>query len=164
MTRGALYHQFADKRDLFRGVFEQVDSELIKRVASRALAHADPLEALRQGFLVWLEECSRPEVQRIVLVDAPGVLGWEEWRATGERTGFGIAVAALEHAIEAGAVERQPVQALAHVVIGALDEAALYIARADDPAAARRDTEIVLERMIETMRPGAIPPRTPRRR
>src|SRR6187401_3200790 len=95
VTRGALYHQFADKRELFAAVFEDTEAELIAEAAQRVAATDDPLEALRGGFQSWLEACSRPAVQRIVLVDAPAVLGWEEWRAIGERHGLGVTMAAL---------------------------------------------------------------------
>jgi AcrR family transcriptional regulator len=153
VTRGALYHQFADKRDLFRAVFEQVEEELCQSVAGHAVAQADPLEGLKEGCRYWLELCLKPEVQRIVLIDAPAVLGWDEWRAIGSRWGLGLIEAALAGAMEAGAIERQPVSPLAHVVMGALDEAALYVAEAEDDAMARVEMAQVLERLIDTLRP-----------
>src|SRR3954465_3492322 len=79
VTRGALYHQFADKRELFAAVFEETEAELIAEAARRAPDAKGPVEALRSGFLGWLDACSEPGTQRIVLVDAPAVLGWEEW-------------------------------------------------------------------------------------
>jgi AcrR family transcriptional regulator len=157
VTRGALYHQFADKKALFRAVFEQVEAEVSQRVAGQALAAGDPLGALHAGARLWLEASMDPEVRRIVLVDAPSVLGWEEWREVGARHGLGLLVAALQGAMDAGAIERQPVMPLAHVVMGALDEAALYVAEAENPAAARDEMERVLGRLVETMRPGAVP-------
>jgi AcrR family transcriptional regulator len=153
VTRGALYHQFDDKKDLFRAVFEQVESEVAQGVAEQALAASDPLEALRRGARLWLDACLDPEVRRIVLLDAPSVLGWDEWRAVGARYGLGLLAAALQGAMDAGAIERQPLMPLAHVTMGALDAAALYVAESDDPAAARKEMEPVLERMLETLRP-----------
>jgi len=152
VTRGALYHQFADKRDLFRAVFEQVEAELVQAIAQRALSQPDPLAVLRAGVVAWLDACAQPDMQRIVLLDAPGVLGFEEWRAASERNAMGLIVAALEGAMDAGAIERQPVAALAHVVAGALDEAALYVARAVDKPLARAEMETVLARIVETMK------------
>jgi AcrR family transcriptional regulator len=152
VTRGALYHQFADKRDLFRAVFEQLETEVVQRIAARVLETDDPLEALRVGVLAWLEACAEPDLQRISLLDAPAVLGFEEWRSAGERNGLGLIVAGLTRAMEAGAIERQPLLALAHVVVGSLDEAALYVARATDKASARAEMTAVLERMVETLR------------
>lgn len=153
VTRGALYHQFADKRELFRAVFEEVEAEITQRIAERALAGSDPFDALRAGVLFWLEACSEPAIQRIVLLDAPAVLGYEEWRSTGERNALALVCAALEQATESGAIARQPVVALAHVTIGALDAAALYVARAADQATARAEMEVVLNRMVDTLRP-----------
>jgi AcrR family transcriptional regulator len=153
VTRGALYHQFEDKKDLFRAVFEQVESEVAHGVATKALAASGPLEALHRGAQLWLDACLDPEVRQIVLIDAPAVLGWAEWREIGARYGLGLLAAALQGAMDAGAIERQPLMPLAHVTMGALDAAALYVAEADDPKAARKEMDPVLERLVDTMRP-----------
>jgi AcrR family transcriptional regulator len=152
VTRGALYHQFADKRELFAAVFEDTEAELIAEAARGAPATDDPVEALRGGFVAWLEACSRPAVQRIVLVDAPAVLGWEEWRAIGERHGLGVTMAALRAGMDAGALAPQPLRPLAHVMVGALDEAALYVARAEDTDTARDEMTQVLDRLVDSLR------------
>ena len=152
VTRGALYHQFADKRELFAAVFEDTEAELIAEAARGAAATDDPVEALRGGFVAWLEACSRPAVQRIVLVDAPAVLGWEEWRAIGERHGLGVTMAALRAGMDAGALAPQPLRPLAHVMVGALDEAALYVARAQDTDTARDEMTQVLDRLVDSLR------------
>jgi AcrR family transcriptional regulator len=152
VTRGALYHQFADKKDLFRAVFEQIQEELALASAQRAMTEADPLSALRAGASYWLQASSEPEVQRICLLDAPAVLGWEEWREVGSRALVQIE-AVLGEAMAAGLVDEQPTAALAHVLMGALDEAALYIAEADDEDAARAEVDQVLGRMIDGLRP-----------
>ena len=152
VTRGALYHQFADKRELFAAVFEDTEAELIAEAARGAAATDDPVEALRGGFTAWLEACSRPAVQRIVLVDAPAVLGWEEWRAIGERHGLGVTMAALRAGMDAGALAPQPLRPLAHVMVGALDEAALYVARAEDTDTARDEMTQVLDRLVDSLR------------
>ena len=106
VTRGALYHQFADKRELFAAVFEDTETELIVEAGRNSAGVDDPVEALRRAFLGWLEACSRPAVQRIVLLDAPAVLGWEEWREIGERLGLGATMAALQAGMDAGAIAR----------------------------------------------------------
>jgi AcrR family transcriptional regulator len=152
VTRGALYHQFADKRELFAAVFEDTEAELIAEAARGAAATDDTVEALRGGFVAWLEACSRPAVQRIVLVDAPAVLGWEEWRAIGERHGLGVTMAALRAGMDAGALAPQPLRPLAHVMVGALDEAALYVARAEDTDTARDEMTQVLDRLVDSLR------------
>jgi AcrR family transcriptional regulator len=153
VTRGALYHQFADKRDLFAAVFEEVEAELIAEAAGRMAGEHDPLEAMKAACRGWLDASSRPEAQQIVLLDAPAVLGYETWREIGERHGLGAVMAACQLAIDAGVLEPQPVRPLAHVLVGALDEAALYVARAEDPKAALAEMDLVLSRMVDNLRP-----------
>jgi len=153
VTRGALYHQFADKRDLFRAVLEALEEEVIARLGVQVVAKAaSAAEALETTMSAWLDVCEEPDVQRIMLLDAPGVLGWEEWREIGHRYALGETMALLEAAMDAGDLARQPVRPLAHVVVGALDEAALYVARAEDRASARAEMTGVLERLIAGLR------------
>jgi AcrR family transcriptional regulator len=152
VTRGALYHQFRDKEDLFAAVFEQVEGELIKRIGEVAAVHAaDPLTELRVGAETWLDACAEPEVLRIVLLDAPAVLGRERWREIALRYGLGLVVTALGLAMDAGQIERQPVEPLAHVLLGAIDEAALYLAAAADRDAARAEVGRVVDRLIGSL-------------
>ena len=153
VTRGALYHQFRDKADLFAAVAEQVEAEIAGRIAAGA-AEADPVEALRAGARLFLDACAEPEVERIILLDAPAVLGWEAWRDLAGRYGLGLVQLALQSAMDAGAVVQQPVVPLAHVLIGALDECALYIARAEDPAAAREQCAAIFDRILRGITPA----------
>jgi len=149
VTRGALYHQFADKQALFGAVFEALEEAVLIEIATQAASDDDgPVNALRRSVSAWLNACERPEVQRIILLDAPGVLGWETWREIAERYALGATIILLQTAIDTGAIAPQPVRPLAHILIGALDEAALYVARADDRDAARREVEVVLDRLL----------------
>lgn len=150
VTRGALYHQFGDKAALFAAIYEEVERELVNDVAERIVAEgpADPLQAMRVGARLFLDLCSTPEVQQIVLIDAPAVLGWDRWRAVGVKYGLGVIEAMLTQAIADGMVPAQPVRPTAHVLLGALDEAALYISRADDADEARAQMHAVCDRMI----------------
>jgi AcrR family transcriptional regulator len=153
VTRGALYHQFDDKRDLFRAVVVSLEEQVIARVALEATTGAATAgDVLRKVVGAWLDVCEDPVVNRVLLLDAPGVLGWEEWRAIGEQFGLGTAIALLGQAMDEGSIARQPVRPLAHVVIGALDEAALYVARAEDRATARAEMDAVLARLIDGLR------------
>jgi AcrR family transcriptional regulator len=153
VTRGALYHQFDDKRDLFRAVVVSLEEQVIARVALAATTGAATAgDVLRKVVGAWLDVCEDPVVNRVLLLDAPGVLGWEEWRAIGEQFGLGTAMALLGQAMDEGSIARQPVRPLAHVVIGALDEAALYVARAEDRATARAEMDAVLARLIDGLR------------
>jgi AcrR family transcriptional regulator len=129
VTRGALYHQFPAKEDLFLAVYEQVEADLTASVAGSLGDAASPLEALLAGVNIFLEACQAPEVQRIVLIDGPSVLGWERWREVAERHGLGLIEAAIKATIETGEISPLPVKALAHLLMGALDEAALLIVR-----------------------------------
>lgn len=152
VTRGALYHHFAGKRELLEAVYEQIEAEITVDIAARALNGPDPIEALRGGAGAFLDHCLEPEVQQIVLLDAPAVLGWERWREIGAKQGLGLVEGALSAAIEAGAIRRQPTRPLAHVLMGALDEAAMVVARADDPRSAREETESVLAALLDGLR------------
>jgi AcrR family transcriptional regulator len=150
VTRGALYHHFEDKRALFEAVYEEVEGELTERIATGALANASsPLEAMRAGAAMFLTACTEPEAQRITLLDGPAVLGWDRWREIGAEHGLGLIEATLRAAIEAGAIAEQPVRPLAHVLLGALDEAALLVARADDPALAREEVGRTIEALLD---------------
>jgi AcrR family transcriptional regulator len=156
VTRGALYHQFRDKADLFAAVAEEVEAEIADRIAAGAAgAAADPLAGLRVGGRLFLDACAEPEVERIILLDAPAVLGWEAWRDLAGRYGLGLIQVALQSAMDAGAIAQQPVVPLAHVLIGALDECALYIAQAEDPAAARDQCAAIFDRILRSITPDA---------
>src|SRR6516164_3359363 len=86
VTRGALYHHFAGKAELFEAVYEDVERELVGTIADSLMATAtDPLQALHAGTRAFLEACEDPAVQRIAMIDAPSVLGWERWREIGMR-------------------------------------------------------------------------------
>jgi AcrR family transcriptional regulator len=154
VTRGALYHHFADKTELFAAVFEQVEQEMASRMgeAVAAAGPTDPVEIMRLCAGFWLDACADPEVQRIVLMDAPRVLGWERWSEIGQRHNIGFVTALISDAIKSAAIPPQPVEATAMTVMGALREATLYIARADDRQQARVDTGLVMNRIIESLR------------
>jgi AcrR family transcriptional regulator len=153
MTRGALYHHFQSKEDLFRAVYEDVERELVERIAGDALSAGDPLAALHAGARAFLDACEDPAVHQISLIDAPSVLGWEQWREIGLRYGFGLVQQTLEAAMEAGLIERQPVLPLAHLLLGAMDEAAMLVARADDGGRTKREVGASVDRYIDSLRP-----------
>ena len=152
VTRGALYHHFAAKEDLFRAVFEQLEDEVTKHVAKEALTSADPLEQLRRGTRAYLDACIDPAVQRVVLLEGPSVLGWQTWQEIEQRYGYGLVVAGVDAAIGAGLIAAQPVEPLAHVLFGALTEAGMVVARADEPGAARAEMEAAMDRLLDGLR------------
>ncbi len=147
-TRGALYHHFADKRALFVAVFEAVEEDLVAAAATAMTGDTSPLETLRQGLLGFLDASLNPEVQRILLIDGPAVLGWRDWRAIEARYGLGGIRAMLEMAVADGSLPNQPLEVLAHLLLATADEAALYIANAEDPTAARNDAVASMDRLL----------------
>jgi len=153
VTRGALYHQFSDKTGLFAAVFEVVEAEITQRIdaAVSNSGQSDPIVLMKLGAATWLDVCAEPEVQRIVLIEAPAVLGWDRWREISLRYGMGLVQGLVDYGISVGRVVAQPVAPLSHVLIGALDEAALYVARADDPAEARREVGAVIDRLVQSI-------------
>jgi AcrR family transcriptional regulator len=153
VTRGALYHHFDGKRELFEAVYVQIEVELAERIANGALRSgaAAPLEAMRAGAEMFLEACTVPEVQRVVLLDGPSVLGWDRWREIGAEHGLGLIEATLRAGVDAGAIPEQPVRPLAHVLMGALDEAAMLVARAEDPEAARAEVGRTIDTLLAAL-------------
>jgi AcrR family transcriptional regulator len=154
VTRGALYHHFKDKRALFRAVVEQLEEESVERIASAALAQQEPWQVQVTALNAYLDGCLDPAVQAILLVDAPSVLGPEEWRAIEAKYGLALVRMGLESIMEAGLIEQQPVEPLAHLMLGALAEAGLMIARSEDPQAARQEVGRSVERLLEGLRIG----------
>jgi AcrR family transcriptional regulator len=156
VTRGALYHQFGDKSGLFAEVYEDVERDLVTRISARIVAAepVDQLAAMRTGARLFLAECSAPDVQRIVLIDAPAVLGWQRWREVGMKYGLGVIEAMLAQAMADGAIPDQPLRPTAHVLLGALDEAALYVSRATDADAALHEMYEVCDRVINGITGG----------
>ncbi|MDQ6642313.1 MAG: TetR/AcrR family transcriptional regulator [Actinomycetota bacterium] len=156
VTRGALYHQFGGKEELFAAVFEEVEADLTEAIGHR-LAQADesdPVGLMRAGVDAWLDSCANPEVTRIVLIEAPAVLGWSRWREIGRRYGVGLIESAVTGAMAAGAIIEQPALPLAHVLSGALEEAALYAVRADDLGRATEQVRRVLMLLLEGLIPA----------
>jgi len=154
VTRGALYHHFDGKPGLFRAVFEQIESELATRFASEALSKPDAWEAMVAGLELFLDVCREPEVRQIALLDAPAVLGWMAWREVESRYSLGLIRLGVENLIAAEIARDQPVDPLAHAILGMLTEAGLYVANADDAEAARREMQEVLRGMLDGLRTG----------
>jgi AcrR family transcriptional regulator len=152
VTRGALYHHFEDKRDLFRAVFERVEAELMERIGSTMEAVDDPWSLMLAGMRSFLDACEEPAVKQISLTDAPSVLGWQEWREIDNRHGLGLTRAALQNAVESGALRPIAVDAMAHLFVAALSEAAFVIAHSERPRKARAEVEEALVQLVEGLR------------
>lgn len=150
VTRGALYHHFPDKTELFAAVFEQVEAEVAARMGEAISSdnQTDPIEVMRLGAHFWLDACADSEIQRIVLVDAPAVLGWSRWTEIGDRYNTGLVRELLTSAIKSGRIPPQPVDATALTMLGAMREATLFVALAQDQDQARREAGAVMDRLI----------------
>ncbi len=149
ITRSTLYYHFADKLDLFRAAFEELAQEVATRIEEAARAGKGSAAALRAGCHAWLDACLDPAVQRIVLLDGPSVLGWEEWRRIDARYGIRALRELLEAAKDDGSIPKQPAWPLALLLAGALNEAALEIALAPDRRAARRSVGRALDTLLD---------------
>jgi AcrR family transcriptional regulator len=151
MTRGALYHQYKDKRDLFRAVFETVEHELNAKVTRAVMRETDPRAQLRAGLNAFLDACLDPGVRRIVVLEGPAVLGLQTWRTIDDGYSFTQVRMALQVLVAAGLLADQPVDALAHLVVGALNQAALAMAVASDVEQARREFGVALTHVLDAL-------------
>jgi AcrR family transcriptional regulator len=151
VTRGALQHHFPRKKDLFRAVYEQAELEIVEAAAELSTEH-DPMDLLTAGIRLYLDACTDPGLRQIGLVDGPAVLGWEELREIGARSALGLVSFSLRNGMDAGVLRRADVESLAHLLLGALGEAGMLVANADDPRAAREQVEGSLLALLEGLR------------
>ena len=154
VSRGALYHHFAGKEALFTAVLEALSERIIAQQTEIISGCTDPVDALRTGALGWIDMAGDPVIQRIMLVDAPSVLGWEQWRAMDE----GRTVSAMRDMLQAvsdtGRLPGDLVGPFAHMILAALDEAALVVARAPDSrVAVAEERQAVEEFLARLLRP-----------
>lgn len=148
VTRGALYHHFKDKRELFRAVFEQAEADVIPRVVKKLSKVNDPWDAAITGSKVFLDICLEPRFQQIALIDAPAVLGVAEQQAVVDEHGGAMVAAMLTALIDSGQIKPQPVDALAPMLSGALIAGASTIARAGNQRKARKEVGQVVEALL----------------
>lgn len=155
VTRGALYHHFRDKNDLFRAVFEELEERLCAELAALMDARPTAVEGLLAAVTGFLDAARRPEVHRIGLVDAPAVLGWARWREIEARYGLGLLTDRLRAAEAEGAVLTGPPEVLAQLALGLAIEAALMIAASDRPEWTRARVESTLSAVAAGLVSGA---------
>lgn len=151
VARGALYHHFPNKEALFDAVLERVTIEAASTVAKTARAAPDPVAGLRSGCAAWLQMALDPATQRIVLLDAPVVVGWRRWRELDEKHTLGRLRANLHDIAESGRLPTGDVDVLAHMLLAAVNEAALLVARAQDPEAALRSTQAAVDTLLDRL-------------
>jgi AcrR family transcriptional regulator len=154
MSRGALYHHFDSKEALFAAVLEATEAEVAEALVRASRGIADPVEALRAGCKAWLDLAGQPQIRQIVLIDGPSAVGWKAWREIEERYSLGLMKAPLRKMAAAGRVPKDLVDVLAHMLLAAINEVALTIARADDPRAATRSGQAAVKRLIDGLTVG----------
>jgi AcrR family transcriptional regulator len=147
VTRGAMYHHFSSKEDLFRAVYEEVEVEVLDQVAVAAMAGGDPMAQLRLGARAYLAVAARSDVRRICLLDAPSVLSTEYRRAFAESHGLGLVRESLGAAMAAGQIAEQPLDPLAHLLLAAVLEAATLVAEGADEEEVGAVVDSMLERL-----------------
>ena len=153
VSRGALYHHFPSKRELYREVWRDSERRLLERLAAAAAEARTPFEALAAGCRAYLDEsATNREFQRIGLLQSRTVLGWEAWREGIRDLGLATMRGGIEAAMEAGELRKTDPEATAHLVMAALIEAGLLIATARDREAARAAAEPPLMEMLEGLR------------
>lgn len=153
ISRGALYHQFGDKTELFAEVLAAVEADITQRLAAAMPSGDDDgfVAVMMRAMEAWLDACEHPEVQRIVLVDGPSVLGWVRWRAICQPHILGLIEAVLTQAVADGKVLPLPVKPLAHILLAVADEAALYLNAAHDRPTARDEIVQIVDTLVRAL-------------
>jgi AcrR family transcriptional regulator len=148
VSRGSLYHHFANKEALFQAVFTAVEERIGADVLRAAMGAGDLIAGLRAGCLEWMRLAGDPVVQRVVLIDAPAVLGWARWREIEEANALGLLKVAMQTAADEGRIRPELSDAFAHVLLATVNELALMIARSDDQAAAQRNGQAAVNELF----------------
>ena len=151
LTRGALYYHFPDKVALFDTVVEEVARELVTRIDEAADVAPDALSALRAGCAAWLDAMAEPDLHRLYLVEAPAAIGLQRWREIDATYGGGSLREGIEAVLAGHADPALDAAALTVLLTGALNEAALWIADADDRASARRAMHGTLDTLLSRL-------------
>ena len=151
VSRGALYHHFAGKEALFEAVVAAVSDQVTLELTEVIRDCADPVEALRTAALAWISLAADPVIQRVVLVDAPSVLGWERWRDMDHGRTLGALQAMLQAVSDGGRLPAELVSPFSHMILAALDEIALVVARSSDSTTAVAEGRMAVEALIERL-------------
>jgi AcrR family transcriptional regulator len=151
ISRGALYHHFENKRDLYEAVLDEVEARLAEATLQAADGIEDPLTAVKAGCRAFLRLAGDPEIQRIVLTEAPSVVGWQRWREIDERHAFGILKLGLSATPAASRLSAEAQETLAHVLLAALLELGMLIARSEKPRSAQRDAQARVDELVDRL-------------
>jgi len=151
VSRGALYHHFAGKEALFEAVVSAVSEQVTVKLTETVQGCADPLDAMRTAALAWIDLAADPVIQRVVLVDAPSVLGWDRWRAMDDGRTLGAMRAMLQAISDSGRLPAELVGPFSHMILAALDEIVLVIARAPDSEAAVAEGRTAVQALLDRL-------------
>ena len=151
VSRGALYHHFAGKEALFEAVVAAVSDQVTAELAETVRDSADPVDAMRTAALAWISLAADPVIQRVVLVDAPSVLGWDRWRAMDDGRTLGALRAMLQAVSDSGRLPSELVGPFSHMILAALDEIVLVVARSPDSAAAVAEGRMAVEELLRRL-------------
>ena len=155
VTRGALYHHFRGKSDLFLAVYRAAQKEIGRRIEQQAEGAPDMWGQLVAGCRAFLEASSDPKIQQIVMIDAPAVLEWNTLRQSDANLpggGLSLLKECLAQLIDEQVIKPLPIEALAHILSGAMDEAAIWIVQSQNPAKALEEAIHVLESLLDKLR------------
>ena len=151
VSRGALYHHFAGKEALFEAVVSAVSEQVTVELTEAVQGCADPLDAMRTAAVAWIGLAADPVIQRVVLVDAPSVLGWDRWRAMDDGRTLGAMRAMLQAISDSDRLPAELVGPFSHMILAALDEIVLVIARAPDSEAAVAEGRMAVQALLDRL-------------
>ena len=151
VSRGALYHHFAGKEALFEAVVSAVSEQVTVELTEAVRGCADPLDAMRTAAIAWIGLAADPVIQRVVLVDAPSVLGWDRWRAMDDGRTLGAMRAMLQAISDSGRLPAELVGPFSHMILAALDEIVMVIARAPDSTAAVAEGRMAVQALLDRL-------------
>ena len=154
VSKGAVYHHFADKADLFEAAFIAMEERLLDKVSAAVTGIADPWEIMAAGIDSFIAECCEADFRRIALQEAPAALGWDRWKQIEERYFLGLVTAGLEGLAQAGLIDIPSVDLAARIFLAAVSEAGLAVAAADNPRAERRPAAALLMRLLRGLYPS----------
>jgi len=152
VTRGALYHHFDGKEGVFRAVFESIQDDIGQAIMEAVMRTDDSWEQLVEGCKTFIAECANPQIQRIVLIDAPSVLGRETWRQVDEETTTRLLEVQLQAMYDAGTIKVRSPHVMSHVLAGAMNELVLWVVEAENSEQALYDAQAEIEVLLDGLR------------
>jgi len=155
VTKGALYHHFSGKQALFEAVFDRVERRALEQLAAVVDGDGTAWDRAMAGVKAYVRVCLEPAYQRIVIHEAPVVMGWERWREAEEQFSYGLVRATVEGLVDAGEIEPLPVEVTARVLFGALSAGAEAIASSAEPKKAAAEVTTTIVAVMEGMRRNA---------